>query len=194
MTDLGPKEIEDLRKRVAAAVAAHWKAFLVQGVVLIVLGLLAVALPMLSTLAVEILIGWLFIVGGSMRVASLVRNKHLPGYGWSLAAAALAVVLGLVLVAAPMPGILSLTMVLMVLFLAEGVSAIASALGLREHAQSWGWLLISGIVDLVLVVLIWQGWPGTAAWAIGLLTGINLFFLGLSLVMLSLAVHRAPPR
>jgi len=194
MTDLQPRDIENLRDRVAAAVAAHRTAFLVQGIVLIVLGLLAVALPVVSTLAIEILVGWLFVIGGALRVTGLVRAKHLPGYGWSLAAAVVAVVLGLVLVAAPIQGILSLTMVLMVLFIAEGVSAIASAFGLREHAQSWGWLLISGVVDLALVFLLWQGWPGTAAWAIGLLTGVNLFFLGLSLLTLSLGAHRAPPR
>ena len=99
----------------------------------------------------------------------------------------MAAVVGLVLVAMPLQGVLTLTMVLAALFALEGISSIFAALDFRHHTAHWGWLLLSGVVDLVLAGLIWQGWPATAAWAIGLLTGVNLFFLGLSLVMLSIA-------
>ncbi len=182
---------EEIGASIAQAIAAHWKLTLFQGVILAILGLLAVAMPFFSTLAVEILIGWLFLLGGVLRVVSLVRATHMPGYWWSLVAAILAAALGLVLIAAPLRGILTLTMVLMALFLIEGVSAIFAALDFRRHSSNWGWLLISGVIDLVLVFLIWQGWPATASWAIGLLTGINLFFMGLSLVMLALAARQA---
>ncbi len=181
---------EEINKRIAGAIAAHWKLFLFQGVTLAVLGLLAIAMPLVSTLAVEIFIGWLFFVGGILRTIVLLRSKHLPGYWWSLFAAILAVVLGLVLIAKPLQGLLTLTMVLMALFLIEGFSALFAALDFRRHLTNWGWLLFSGLVDLVLVFLIWQGWPATAAWSIGLLTGVNLFFMGLSLVMLALAARR----
>lgn len=181
---------EGIRRRVADAIAGHWKLFLVQGVIMALLGLLAMAMPPISTLAVEILIGWLFLIGGIVRATTLFRAKHLPGYGWSMLAAILAIVLGLVLIANPFQGTITLTMVLMALFLIEGVSAIFAALNFRDHSANWGWVLFSGLVDLVLVYLIWQGWPGTAAWAIGLLAGVNLFFTGLSLVMLALAARR----
>ena len=180
-----------IRKRMADAIAAHWKLFLVQGVILVVLGLLAVAMPLISTLAIELLIGWLFLVGGALRLATLFRARHLPGYWWSIATAVAAVALGLILIANPLRGVLTLTMVLMALFLIEGVAAILAALNFRQHSRNWGWLLFSGIVDLVLVYLIWQGWPATAAWAIGLLAGVNLLFTGLSLVMLAIAARQA---
>ena len=100
----------------------------------------------------------------------------------------------MILIANPLRGVLTLTMVLMALFLIEGVAAILAALNFRQHSRNWGWLLFSGIVDLVLVYLIWQGWPATAAWAIGLLAGVNLLFTGLSLVMLAIAARQAGAR
>lgn len=191
MTSLqSTRNTEDLHTRFADTLAAHWKGFLIQGVVIVILGLLAAALPMISTLAIEILIGWLFLIGGVLRVASLFRTRHTPGYWWSLISAIMSIILGLVLVAAPLQGVMTLTLVLTVLFLVEGVSAIPAALDFRKHSQSWGWLLLSGIVDFMLVFLIWEGWPGTAAWAIGLMTGVNLVFLGVSLIMLALVARR----
>ena len=80
-------------------------------------------------------------------------------------------------------------MVLVVVFLAEGAAAIFIAVDFRRHLTSWGWTLFSGLVDLVLAYLIWQGWPATADWAIGLLVGINMFMFGLSLAMTALAAR-----
>lgn len=99
--------------------------------------------------------------------------------------------MGTILIANPLQGALTLTIVLVLLFLVEGVAAIAVAIGFREHSRNWGWLLFSGLVDLLLAFLIWQGWPGTAAWSIGLLVGVNLFFTGLSLMMLAIAARKA---
>lgn len=181
---------DELRERVTAAVAGHWKFLLVQGLLLELLGLLAFTMPLWSTLAVEIFVGWLFLGGGIVRAVTLLRAPHLPGYWWSLLAAIVAMVVGLLLIISPFRGILALTMMLMVLFLFEGFAAILSALDFRHHARNWGWLLFSGLVDLLLVFLIWDGWPGTAGWAIGVLTGVNLFMMGLALVMLSIAVRQ----
>ena len=180
---------DDLRARIADTVARHWLRFLVQGLILELLGLLAFAMPLLSTLAIDILVGWLFIAGGVVRVVPLVRAKHLPGYWWSVGAALLAVVIGVLLVVRPLQGMMSLTLLLMILFLVEGTSAIVSALDFRHHARGWGWLLFRGIVDLILVTIIWMGWPGSAAWAIGVLVGVNLFLMGLTMVMMAVGVR-----
>jgi uncharacterized membrane protein HdeD (DUF308 family) len=185
--DLTP---EQFRSRISATLAEHWKLLFAQGLLLVVLGVLAFALPLLSTLAVDFFIGWLFFVGGVARVATLLRARHVPGYGWSMASGVLAILIGTLLVVNPFRGVLTLTMIMSVLFFVEGISAILSGLDFRHHASNWGWLLFTGIADLLLVFLIWYGWPGTAAWAIGVLAGVNLFLLGLSLVMLSFAVRR----
>ena len=66
---------------------------------------------------------------------------------------------------------------------------IAAALLAHRPAGGWSWTLLSGLVDLVLAYFIWRGWPASAAWAIGLLVGINMFFLGLSLAMTAIAAR-----
>jgi uncharacterized membrane protein HdeD (DUF308 family) len=189
MNEPTDQNIETLRGQLAVAIHTHWKLFLVQGVIMMSLGLFAVALPHISTLAIEIFVGWLFLVGGISRVLAVLRSRTAPGFWWSLLTAVLAILLGLVLVLQPLQGVLTLTIMLVVIFAAEGIGAILISLDFRRHLQNWGWTLFSGIVDLVLAYLIWQGWPDTAAWAIGLLVGINMFFFGLALTMTAIAAR-----
>ena len=187
--ETGP-DLEEVRRRIAEALKTHWRAFLIQGVVMMVLGLVAIALPQLSTIAIELFLGWLILLGGGFRVVSLLRSKSAPGFFWSLVTAVLAAALGVVLLMRPAEGVLTLTMVLIALFIVEGIGAITIALQLRGHMRTWGWTLVSGIVDLVLAFLIWHGWPGTAAWALGLLVGINMLFFGNALTMTALAARK----
>jgi uncharacterized membrane protein HdeD (DUF308 family) len=184
MTDL-----EGIRRQLALTIHAHWKLFLAQGIVMIALGFLAVAVPSIATLAVEIFVGWLFFVGGIFRAVSVWHSRQMPGFAWSLLTAVLAIVLGLILILRPLEGVLTLTMVLVAFFIIEGIASILGAIEHRQHLRSWGWVLFSGIIDLLLAYLIWQGWPSSAGWAIGLLVGINMLFLGLSLVMTALAAR-----
>jgi uncharacterized membrane protein HdeD (DUF308 family) len=182
-------DIEGIRRQMAATIHSHWKLVLVQGIVMMVLGFLAVVEPNVATLAVSIFVGWLFFVGGIFRALSVWRSREMPGFAWSLLTALLAIVLGLVLIFRPLAGVLTLTMVLIAFFIVEGITAIVIAVQHRAHLRSWGWVLFSGIVDLLLAYLIWAGWPSSADWAIGLLVGINMLFFGLSLVMTALAAR-----
>jgi len=182
-------DLEAIRRQLASTIHAHWKLFLAQGIVMIVLGVLAVALPNLATLAVEIFVGWLFFVGGIFRTVSVWHSRQAPGFVWSMLTAILSIVLGLILVLRPLAGVLTLTMVLVAFFIIEGIASIIGAVEHRQHLRSWGWVLFSGIIDLVLAYLIWAGWPSSASWAIGLLVGINMLFLGLSLVMTAVAAR-----
>jgi len=184
-----PPDIEGIRRRMAATIHAHWKLVLAQGILLMVFGLLAVAMPNTATLAVEIFVGWLFFIAGIFRAVSVWHARQMPGFGWSMLSGLLAVLLGLILIARPLAGVLTLTMVLIAFFVLEGITAIVVAVQHREHLRSWGWVLFSGIVDLLLAYLIWAGWPSSADWAIGLLVGINMVFLGLSLLMTALAAR-----
>jgi uncharacterized membrane protein HdeD (DUF308 family) len=157
-------------------------------------GLVAVALPHVTTLAVELFVGWLFFVGGLFRALTVLKARHAPGFWWSLLTAVLALAFGLVLIAKPTEGVLTLTMVLILLFIVEGVAAISIALDLRRHLRNWGWTFFSGFVVLVLAYLLWQGWPATADWVIGLLVGINMFMLGVSLAMTAITARAVGPR
>jgi uncharacterized membrane protein HdeD (DUF308 family) len=187
-------DIDDVRRRLAAAFHAHWKLFLAEGVVMMVLGVVAILVPEVATLAITLVIGWLFIIGGIFRTISLLQHRNMPGFGWSLATAVLAIVLGVILLLRPIAGALTLTIALIAFFILEGVSAIVLAIEHRRHLGSWGWVLFSGLIDLLLAFLIWDGWPSSADWAIGLLVGINMVFLGLSLIMTALAARTMAPK
>jgi len=182
-------DISGLQRQLALTMHAHWKLFLIQGVVLMVLGVLAVAEPNVATLAVALFVGWLFFIAGIFRAASAWHSRQMPGFAWSMLTAVLSVALGLILILRPLAGVLTLTMVLVAFFIIEGIASIMGAIQHRQHLRSWVWVLFSGVVDLFLAYLIWIGWPSSADWAIGLLVGVNMLFFGLSLVMTALAVR-----
>ena len=120
-------DLESFRRKVALTIHAHWKLFLAQGVLMMVLGLLAVAEPNIATVAVGIFVGWLFFVGGIFRAASVWHSRQAPGFAWSFLTALLAIVLGLILIFRPLAGVLTLTMILIAFFILEGITAIALA-------------------------------------------------------------------
>jgi len=187
-------DIAKFQHAVGKALHDHWALFLVEGVVLLVLGATAVALPLLATLALTIIIGWLFLVSGVMGIVTTFWMRHAPGFWWSLISAVLGIAVGLVLLASPVSGAFSLTLVLIVFFGIEGVVSVMFALDhKRELTGRWGWMLVSGIVDLVLSVMIFAGLPSTAAWAIGLLVGINMIFGGSALIAMALHARDNAP-
>ena len=184
--------IESVQQAVANTLHAHWVLFLVEGVVLLVLGATAIVIPPLATLAVTILLGWLLLVSGVVGLITSFWMRQAPGFWWSLLSAVLGIAVGLVLLASPLSGALSLTLVLIFFFLIEGVASIMFALEhKRELSGNWGWMLMSGIVDLVLGAIILAGLPSTAAWAIGLMVGINMVFGGAALI--AMALHARGP-
>jgi uncharacterized membrane protein HdeD (DUF308 family) len=148
----------------------------------------AAASPLITTLVVETFAGWLFLTGGFIGLAALFTTRNAPGFVWTVIAAVLAILIGAFLVWRPFAGLITLTMALAIFFAAHGVVQILTSLEHRQlFARSWMWTAISGIADLILAGIIIVGWPGTVAWALGLLMGINLFMWGLALVMTAIA-------
>jgi uncharacterized membrane protein HdeD (DUF308 family) len=189
--DDGDSTLTDMRRAMTNALGAHWRLFLFQGAVLIVLGVIAILAPVAATIAVDIFIGWLFLISGVVGLIALISTHHVHAFLWSLITAALSVVIGVMLVLKPVEGALSLTIVLTAFFIVEGVFQAAIAISSRHVAAGhWGWMLLSGIADLVLAAIIIMGWPGTAIWALGLLVGVNLLTSGWALVMAALAGRR----
>ena len=188
-------DLDRLQSAVANSLHMHWRLFLTEGIILFILGVLAIVVPPIATIAVEILIGWLLLVSGVVGLIATLRARSAPGFGWSLVSAILGIVAGIVLLGWPLSGALSLTMILTVFLVLEGVVSILYALEhKREISGRWGAMLFSGIVDLLLASIIFAGLPGTAAWAIGLLVGINLVFGGSALIAMALhARNIAPP-
>jgi uncharacterized membrane protein HdeD (DUF308 family) len=182
-----PSEVDRVQGALSTALHAHWLLFLVEGIILLGLGLAAIVLPVIATVTVAIIVGWLLLVSGIVGLLASYRMRRAPGVWWSLLSAMLGIAAGFVLLRWPLSGALSLTLILTVFFVIEGVVSIFYAL---EHKRGlsgrWGWMLISGAVDLVLAGTIFLGLPGTAAWAIGLLVGINLVFGGSAVIAMAL--------
>jgi len=187
-----PDELDKLKSRMSAAVREHWKAFLFEGILLAVLGLAAMIVPPLASLAVTIFLGWMFLVTGVAGLVMTYWARAMPGFWWSLISAALAVLAGGLLLARPMQGVLTLTVVVGAYFLAEGVATIMYALEHRKELSGrWSWLLVAGLMDILIAFLIIAGLPGSAEWAIGLLVGINLLFGGATLIGMALAARNS---
>jgi uncharacterized membrane protein HdeD (DUF308 family) len=178
-----------------ASLQAHWKMFVIEGIVLLVLGLLALLVPPLATLGITIFLGWLFLISGVMGLIATFMARGAPGFWWSLLSAVLGIIVGFILLASPAGGAISLTLVLIAFFIVEGVASIMYALDhRREPSSRWGWMLLSGLIDLLLAAMILAGLPGTAAWALGILVGINMIFGGSALLAMGLHARNAAPR
>ena len=191
---MSTSDTPNIQRAVANALHQHWKLYLAEGILLLVLGFIAIVIPPIATLAVTILLGWLFLLSGVMGLYTTFMMRHAPGFWWSLLSAALALLVGASLLAMPASGALSLTVVLVAFFMIEGVISIMFALDhKRELTGRWGWMVASGVVDLVLGVMILSGLPSTAAWAIGLLVGINMLFGGSALIGMALHAKNAAP-
>jgi uncharacterized membrane protein HdeD (DUF308 family) len=187
MTLLNPGH-GNMQTSIRDALKLHWRLFLLQGVIMIILGALAIVAPVFATFVVDLFVGWLFLISGVAGLVALFSARDIPAFLWSLVTAALSVALGVLLIWKPAQGALSLTLVLTAFFLAEGIFQTATSIAYREvMAGSWGWLLVSGLSDLALAAIIIAGLPMSAAWAIGVVVGVNLITSGWAIVMVAYA-------
>ena len=174
------------------SIQEHWGVFVAEGAVLLALGIVAILVPPLATFAVAIVIGWLFLLSGLLGLVTTIWARHAPGFWWSLLSAVLGIVIGAVMLGWPVGGVLSLTLLLITFFTIEGMATIMFAIEHRRQLSGRStWMLASGVVDLILAAVVFAGLPGTAAWAIGLLVGINMIFGGTALVMMALHARSA---
>jgi len=194
MTAARSDDVRDTGYRIGGAVRRHWVLFLTEGIVLVVLGVLALFAPAIASVAATVLFGWVLLLSGVVGLITTFRARHAPGFGWSLLSAIVGIVAGALLLGWPLLGTFSLTAVLIAFLLAEGALSIMYALEHRNALSGrWGWMLASGIIDIGLGVLLLLGLPGTALWALGLLLGINLIFGGWALIFMALHARPAAP-
>jgi uncharacterized membrane protein HdeD (DUF308 family) len=187
-----PHDFNKLQANLSAAVKAHWKAFLFEGILFSVLGIAAMIVPPLASLAITIFLGWMFLISGIGGLIITFWARNMPGFWWSLISAALAVFAGMILLARPMQAVLTLTIVVGAYFLAEGVATIMYALEHRKELSGrWSWLLVAGVMDILVAFIVIAGLPGSAEWALGLLVGINLLFGGATLIGMALAARNS---
>ena len=169
----------------------HWGVFLAEGIILVLLGMAAMIVPIIAGLAATVFLGWLFLIAGILGLVATFRARQAPGFGWSLASAIAAVVAGGLLLWYPLQGLVTLTFVLTAFFIVDGIFIIILAIThRRELSGKWEWMLVNGIIDLILAGVIISGLPGTLAWALGLLVGIDLIFGGAALIAMAMDARK----
>jgi uncharacterized membrane protein HdeD (DUF308 family) len=174
------------------AIKGKWAWILALGIVLIIAGTLAVAMPLVATLATALVLGCLLLMGGIAQLVGAFWTRDWSGFFLSLLIGVMYLVLGLMFLSAPVKAEMVMTLVLACGLMIGGLFRIIGSL--MYQFPHWGWTLVGGGLNLVLGLLIWHQWREAALWVIGLFVGIDMIFTGWTWVMLSLAVKNLKVR
>jgi uncharacterized membrane protein HdeD (DUF308 family) len=182
---------ESLVEGLEQAARIYWPALLVEGIALILIGVLALFIPPLITLGIANALGWLFITGGIIALVVYSWACAAPGFRSLLFYAVLSMIAGFALLLRPLSGVISLTVILIVCFALGGVAKLFYPLGRSQYLSNYrGWIRASGVVDLVLAALMFIGLPEIALSAPGLLLGANMVLGGIALVAVAFLERR----
>ena len=157
-------------------------------VIMILVGLLALSLPIASSFGVARLLGWLLVFGAGFQLIHSFRSKGAGHIVWKVLVALVFLITGIYFLMHPFLAVAVVTLVLALFFLVEGLVDVFSYFATREAGAS-GWILVNGIVSIILAVMIWRHWPTSALWVLGVLVGVGLLVTGLSRLMMALAVR-----
>lgn len=177
----------------APALTEHWGWLLALGIVQVVGGAIAIAVPALASLAAVVVFGAALLASAIFQLIHALRTRKWPGSVWYILGGLLYAAAGILVLLFPLGGILTLTAIIATVLIAEGAVRGIVANAMKPKA-GWGWWLASGIASVLLGVLLFIGWPATAPWAIGLLLGINLIFSGATNASIAITSRRARHR
>ena len=169
-----------IREAMREKVKRHSFWYLLQSVLMILGGILALVFPIISSVAIVIFLGWLLIFSGILQAFSLIDVRHVPHFWLQLVSVVLSVLVGILFLRNPEAGLLTLTLLLIVFFMVEGISKIIFSLTIRPF-PNWGWVFASGVVGILLAFYLWANTPVTAIWLLGVLLGIELISEGAAL-------------
>ncbi len=178
-----------MRDAMRETVKRHSLWYLIQSVLMVLAGILALVYPVVSSVAVVFLLGWLLIITGVVQGISLIGARNVPHFWLQLVSVVLSVIVGVLFLRHPGEGLLTLTLLLIVFFMVEGIAKVIFALTIRP-VPNGGWVLASGIIGILLAFYLWASLPVTAVWLLGVLLGIQLICEGAALGSLALAVRR----
>jgi uncharacterized membrane protein HdeD (DUF308 family) len=177
-----------MREAMRETVKRYSLWYLLQGVLMVVAGVLALVYPLLASVAMVYLLAWILIISGVLQGIGLIGARDVPHYWLQLISVVLAIVIGVLLLNQPESGLLVMTVLLIVFFMVEGISKIIFALTIRPF-PNWGWVLASGLVGIVLAVYLWANMPIASEWVLGILLGIMLISEGAALAYLAWKVR-----
>ena len=180
-----------LREAMRETVKRYSLWYLIQGVLLVVAGVLALVYPFIASVTVVFLLAWILIASGILQGIGLIGASNVPHYWLQLISAVLAILIGVILLSSPDSGLLIMTVLLIVYFMVEGIAKVIFALTIRPFPH-WGWVLGSGLVGILLALILWANMPLTSDWVLGLMLGILLVCEGAALTYLAWQVRTAP--
>jgi uncharacterized membrane protein HdeD (DUF308 family) len=169
--------------------ATGWS--MVWGLIMFVCGLLAIALPLATSIGIIIVLGWLILLSAVAHLIFIFHSHSIGGILWKLLLAVFYGFIGIYMVTHPLLAVATVTIVLAIFLFCEGVVEIAFYFHIRRTPNAL-WVLFDGIITLILGCLIWANWPSNLDWVLGTLIGISLMFSGISRFMLSRAFPRLP--
>src|SRR6266516_4179777 len=179
-----------MREAMRETVRRHSLWYLVQGALMVLAGLLALVYPVVSSFAVVLFLGWLLIISGVVQGISLIGAQHVPHFWLQLVSVVLSVVVGVLFLRHPGEGLLTLTLLLIVFFMVEGILKVIFSLTIRPF-QNWSWVFASGVIGVLLAFYLWASLPVTAIWLLGVLVGIQLICEGAALGYLAWQVRQS---
>ena len=157
---------------------------IVIGVLLVIFGLFAIARPVFATIASTLVFGWLFILAGIVQLAYAFVSRGVGQFIWKILLGLLYLGAGIVVLSNVLSGAIALTLILGITLFVQGVIQVILAFGMRP-ARNWGFVLFSGIIEIILGIFIWSEWPFNADWLLGLWVGIGLLLNGLWIITLA---------
>ncbi len=181
MTHMGPQTMFNVE-------GVKWSWLMTLGVIMVILGTLAIIFPAATSVSVEVILGILLVVAGISRGISMFRSHSWGDFFLKLLATVVYLAAGILLLVYPLGGTVTLTLILGIFFVAQGLVNVVISLA-SYGTKGWGWMLFSGIVSFALGALIWAELPSSAVWAIGLLVGIWLIIDGWAMIMMAWMVH-----
>ena len=177
-----------MRDAMRETVKRHSLWYLIQGILMVLGGILALAYPLFTSATVVLFLGWVLIITGLVQGISLIGAKNVPHFWLQLVSVVLAVIIGFLFVRDPGQALLTVTLLLIVFFMVEGISKIIFSLTIRPF-PNWGWVLASGVIGVLLSVYLLSN-PVAAVWLLGLLIGVMLISEGTALGYLAWQVRK----
>lgn len=179
-----------IREAMRDKIKQHSYWYIVQSGLMILAGILALIFPVISSFAIVLFLGWLLIFSGILQAISLIDARHVPHFWLQLVSVVLSVLVGIMFLRNPGAGLLTLTLLLIVFFMVEGISKVIFSLTIRPF-PNWGWVLASGVISILLAFYLWANTPVTAIWLLGVLLGIELICEGAALGRMALHARKS---
>src|SRR5262245_6884196 len=173
-----------MREAMRETIKRYSTWYLLEGVLLIVAGVVALIWPYVASVALIFLLGWILIVSGVLQGIGLIGAKDVPHFWLQLVSAVLAILIGILLLRNPDAGLLIMTVLLIVYFFVEGISKVIFAMNIRPYT-GWLWVLLSGVIGILLGAYLWSNMPVASDWVLGVLLGIQLIVEGAALAYLA---------